>query len=114
MDCVDFSPFTLSPPLQRGEEPTAAQRKVANQLDDCFRNFGALYLTNIGITKEELAESFDVMKTLFAMPEEDKLEKLKPLEQVTNTGYLRSGCESLNPRRSPDMKEVRPLFALLL
>ena len=100
---VDFSPFVKEPIGTDG--PSAAQRKVAEAIDEACRTHGFVCLRNTGIPREALKETFDASETFFSMSHDQK-SRLKPLDPTTNTGYNGFGSEALNPRRGADLKEV--------
>lgn len=96
---VDFSSFSES------DDPVA-QLETAKEIDRINRHHGFVCLRNSGIPKERIQSAFDASKQLFEMSEASKKEQLKPLDPMTNTGYLGNKKEALNRNRSPDLKEA--------
>lgn len=102
---VDFTPFMADEGAVIGEAMTASQAAVAQQLHEVNSGTGFAYISNIGITAEDLQSWFAASKELFAIPEEYKLQVLPRIRPETNTGYSPVGQERLNSRRGADMKE---------
>lgn len=109
---IDFSSFMKAEGAVCGETPSVAQQKCAREINQAFRVHGFLFLQNIGVSEEDLQMYFDMAKSLFALPEEEKKTKLKQLDPVSNTGYAAAGIEALNRKRSPDLKEVSCLHCI--
>jgi isopenicillin N synthase-like dioxygenase len=87
-----------------GDEPTPEQRLTAGQIDAVFRRHGFLYLTDFGVSEEDVRVVFNNMKRLFALNDEEKA-KLSKFDPRTNTGFSKFAAEALNTLRPPDLKE---------
>ena len=56
---VDFSAFMSDEGVVVGDEPTAAQLSCAARINEvCRDDTGFLYMTNFGITDEDVADAF--------------------------------------------------------
>ena len=86
-----------------GDEPTPEQRLTAGQIDAVFRRHGFLYLTDFGVSEEDVRVVFNNMKRLFALNDEEKA-KLSKFDPRTNTGFSKFATEALNTLRPPDLK----------
>ena len=53
-----------------------------------------------------VAAAFQSAKALFDLDDDVKLDSLKQLDPLSNTGYFGFGKEALNRNRLPDLKEV--------
>mmetsp|Transcript_91021 Transcript_91021/g.235012 ORF Transcript_91021/g.235012 Transcript_91021/m.235012 type:complete len:330 (+) Transcript_91021:92-1081(+) len=102
---IDFTPFMVNEGAVIGDPMTPAQEAVTKQLDEVNTGTGFAYLSNIGITSEDLEGWFAASKELFALPEEVKHQRLQQMCPETNAGYSPEGQEKLNARRGADMKE---------
>lgn len=111
MRTIDFSSFMVEEGAIIGEPSTPAQIEAAGEIDAAFRDNGFLFLDNIGITTDELDRYYEMSAMLFALPDEEKMTKLKQINVETNAGYSGLGREHLNSTRSADLKEVRSLFS---
>lgn len=109
---IDFGPFMREEGAVCGESPTVEQRKCASEINEAFRVHGFLFLQNIGVTEEDLTAYYNMAGGLFALPEQHKNAKLKPLDPESNVGYAASGIETLNSKRAPDLKEVSCILGL--
>lgn len=103
---IDFNPFMLEKGAVCGKAPTVEQRQCASEINEAFRVHGFLFLQNIGVSEEDLKTYYDMAKDLFALSDQHKKTKLKPLDPDSNVGYAASGIETLNSKRPPDLKEV--------
>ena len=100
---VDFSAF-MSDEGVVGDEPTAAQLSCAAHINDTCTDNGFLYLTNFGISDEDVADAFAKSAALFALSGDEKT-KLNPYDPVTNLGFSAFASEALNARRPADLRE---------
>ena len=101
---VDFSAFMSDEGVVVGDEPTAAQLSCAARINDTCTDNGFLYLTNFGITDEDVADAFAKSAALFALSGDEKT-KLNPYDPVTNLGFSAFASEALNARRPADLRE---------
>jgi isopenicillin N synthase-like dioxygenase len=58
---------------------------------------GFFYITNIGLSQEEIDLQFAIAKAFFQLPEEDRLRHRAPLEEGNYNGYRPLGALSLFP-----------------
>ena len=84
---VDLSPFFSEGATKSTKEDTA--KEVAEK---CSIN-GCLAITGHGIPAEFLNEAFDLAKTLFDLPMEDKMKAPHPTGMVPHRGYSAPGKE---------------------
>ena len=101
---VDFSAFMSDEGVVVGDEPTAAQLSCAARINDTCTDNGFLYLTNFGLTDEDVADAFAKSAALFALSGDEKT-KLNPYDPVTNLGFSAFASEALNARRPADLRE---------
>ena len=102
---VDFSAFMSDEGVVVGDEPTAAQLSCAARINEvCRDDTGFLYMTNFGITDEDVADAFSKSAALFALGDDEKA-KLNPYDPVTNLGFSAFASEALNARRPADLRE---------
>ena len=94
---VDFSAFMSDEGVVVGDEPTAAQLSCAAHINDTCTDNGFLYLTNFGISDEDVADAFAKSAALFALSGDEKT-KLNPYDPVTNLGFSAFASEALNAR----------------
>jgi isopenicillin N synthase-like dioxygenase len=97
---VDFTSFSSS------NDATQEQRTItAQEIDEANRTHGFVCLRNSGISKSKLQAAFDASQELFSQSATQK-EKLKPIDPLSNTGYVGYGGEALNRSRRTDLKEA--------
>ncbi|KAF1977268.1 thymine dioxygenase [Bimuria novae-zelandiae CBS 107.79] len=105
---VDFGAF-----LNGGKEE---QERVAQQIDEAFRNVGFVYLKNHGVPKEKVEECFEWSKKFFALPLGTKMLAPHPPGGSHHRGYSAPGLEKVTQhtyeeeeiaksREVPDFKE---------
>ncbi|KAJ5787393.1 hypothetical protein N7457_002383 [Penicillium paradoxum] len=58
---------------------------------------GFFYITNIGLSQEEIDLQFAIGKAFFELPEEERLRHRAPLERGSYNGYRPLGALSLSP-----------------
>ncbi|KAG2033044.1 thymine dioxygenase [Suillus americanus] len=80
---VDFTPFLDG----------SAKQQAADQLLGSFKSSGFVYLTNFGISNEEVQEMFDWSKRFFALPHESKMLAPHPDSGMHHRGYSFPGQE---------------------
>ncbi|KAE8440520.1 hypothetical protein EG329_007402 [Mollisiaceae sp. DMI_Dod_QoI] len=69
------------------------KRAVAQKLYNAFHTYGWVYLTDFGITKEEIDEMFAMSKKYFDRPLDAKLKQTLN-DAETNQGYTPDGAEA--------------------
>ena len=94
---VDFAPFT--------SHDASKQQLVAQQIHDANCTHGFVCLRNSGISKSKISTAFASSRDLFAQSPAQK-ESLKPIDPMSNTGYVGYGVEALNSSRRTDLKEA--------
>ncbi|KAG1817133.1 thymine dioxygenase [Suillus subaureus] len=80
---IDFAPFLDG----------SAKQQVADQLLGSFKSAGFVYLTNFGLSNEEVQEMFDWSKRFFALPHESKMLAPHPGSGMHHRGYSFPGQE---------------------
>ncbi|KAL6239068.1 hypothetical protein BDW75DRAFT_199519 [Aspergillus navahoensis] len=110
---VDFSSW-LNP------EDGGSRQRVAQQLVDACQQVGFVRIINHSLSEEVLDEAFEWLKSLFALPEDDKLKAPHPEGWNVHRGYSWPGLEKVAQimsmgddqdtrkklREVPDVKEV--------
>ncbi|XP_042351964.1 UPF0676 protein C1494.01 [Plectropomus leopardus] len=100
---VDFGAYSLSVEDVSEEQ----MRKLSKELKTAFTEVGFVYLTNTGITQEEVECVMAVSKTFFLQPDEEKQPfSRKGFAICPNHGWVSMETERLNPERSGDLKEA--------
>ncbi|GIZ49205.1 hypothetical protein CKM354_001224000 [Cercospora kikuchii] len=82
--------------LSQFDQPGGKQR-LANQLRDAVHKVGFFYITNFGLSQEEVDRQFAIGKEIFALPEEEKLKHRARLEEGHYSGYRPKGTIELFP-----------------
>ena len=80
------------------------RQQVAAELDWAASEVGFMYVKNLGIDPEILAEAFASSKRFFAQPQ--NIKNLSDYSQEINHGYQPSGLQRLDPSVAPDLKEA--------
>ncbi|KAE9379596.1 oxidoreductase-like protein [Stipitochalara longipes BDJ] len=83
---VDFSPWTSSGSKE-------SRLKAAKELVKACHETGVVYISNHGIPESNVAEAFQWMQKFFALPDEKKMEVVRPPETLTFRGYQKVGAE---------------------
>lgn len=73
------------------------KEKLANQLRDAVQKVGFFYITNFGLSQDEVDHQFAIGKEIFALPEEEKLKHRADLEHGHYSGYRPKGTIELLP-----------------
>ena len=69
---------------------------VAHQLVEACRNVGFVYITNHGISSENLAQAFEWSKKLFDLKQEEKMLAPHPEGFAVHRGYSWPGLEKVS------------------
>lgn len=69
---------------------------------------GFFYITNIGLSQEEIDLQFAIAKAFFELPEEERLRHRAPLEDGSYNGYRPLGALSL----SPGMRDTLEFYSI--
>ena len=93
---IDFENFEKSSEKKR--------RQVATELDWAASEVGFMYVKNLGIDSNILAEAFASSKRFYAQPQ--NIKNLSGYSQEINHGYQPSGLQRLDPSVAPDLKEA--------
>src|SRR5260221_3339676 len=94
---IDVAPLVNGSPAQA--------RTVAKALGDACRDVGFFYVTGHGIPSELVARVFERSAAFFAAPASLK-EAASLSGRRDNRGYIRLGCEALDPGKPADVKEA--------
>jgi isopenicillin N synthase-like dioxygenase len=103
---VDLAPFMADSGITVGMAPTAAQIKVAAQIDRACRLHGFVHVVNFGLSSDLERAAFAESSSLFALSDNHKRDMLVRITPQTNTGYSPYMHESLNRSRPADLKEA--------
>ena len=98
----DLPVIDFAPALSGGED---GLRQVAAQIGAAAREIGFFYLSNHGVPRELVAETYAASAAFFDLPGETK-EALSIARVGNNRGYAGFGTESLDPEKLADAKEA--------
>ncbi|KAJ1705349.1 gibberellin 20-oxidase [Aspergillus flavus] len=73
------------------------KEKLAAQLKDAVHNIGFFYVTNFGLSPEEIDRQFAIGQELFELPESEKLKHRADLEAGNYNGYRPLGAIEILP-----------------
>ena len=88
------------------------KQKLANQLKDAVHNVGFFYITNFGLTQEQVDRQFAIGREFFQLPTEEKLKYRADLEHGNYNGYRPLGSGELLPGKR-DNVEMYNVFKFL-
>jgi isopenicillin N synthase-like dioxygenase len=71
--------------------------KLAAQLDKAIQEVGFFYITNIGLTSEQVDRQFAIGKKILDLPETEKLKHRADLEDGSYNGYRPLGSIKILP-----------------
>lgn len=91
---IDISRASTSTPLDRN--------KIAQELAQACRQVGFVYITGHGIPPETIEKTFDVSKSLFDLPQEEKMKAPHPPGGAVHRGYSYPGQEKVSQATSDD------------
>ncbi|KAI3371066.1 hypothetical protein L3Q82_023708 [Scortum barcoo] len=101
---VDFGAYSLDRKDVLLDEPT---HSLSQELRKAFVDVGFVFLTNTGVTQEEVDRAMEVSKKFFLQPDELKRPfRRGNFANSPNHGWVSLETESLNPRRPGDLKEA--------
>ncbi|KAI0014489.1 hypothetical protein F4779DRAFT_612777 [Xylariaceae sp. FL0662B] len=92
LDWVDLVILDLS----QFDQPSGKQ-KLAAQLFDAIQKIGFFYVTNFGLTQEQVDRQFAIGKEVFKLPTEEKLKYRADLENGGYNGYKPLGLREVRP-----------------
>ncbi|KAA8647687.1 hypothetical protein EYZ11_010140 [Aspergillus tanneri] len=73
------------------------KEKLAAQLKDAVHEVGFFYVTNFGLTQEQIDQQFAIAKEFFSLPEEKRCSFRAPLEEGIYNGYRPLGSIEILP-----------------
>ena len=73
------------------------KQKLAGQLFDAINKIGFFYITNFGLSQDEVDEQFAIGNDFFELPTEKKLQYRADLENGGYNGYKPMGIRQLKP-----------------
>ncbi|KAI0852785.1 Clavaminate synthase-like protein [Daldinia vernicosa] len=82
--------------LSQFDQPDGKQ-KLAAQLFDAIQKIGFFYITNFGLTQEQVDRQFAIGKEVFQLPTEEKLKYRADLEHGGYNGYKPLGLRQVKP-----------------
>lgn len=97
--------------LSKFDQPGGKQL-LANQLKDAVHNIGFFYITNFGLSQEEVNHQFAIGREIFALPMEEKLKYRADLEHGHYSGYRPLGAAEQYPGLR-DNYEMYNVFKLI-
>ncbi|KAF4309283.1 2OG-Fe oxygenase superfamily protein [Botryosphaeria dothidea] len=92
LDWADLATLDLSQ-----YDTPGGRQKLAAQLFDAIQNVGFFYVTNFGLSQEEVDRQFAIGKELFKIPMEEKLKYRANLEEGGYNGYKPLGLREIRP-----------------
>ncbi|CAI7648605.1 unnamed protein product [Penicillium viridicatum] len=101
---ADIVTIDLSEYDRPGGKETLAQKFKQEMLTD----EGFFYITNIGLSQEEIDLQFAIAKAFFEQPEEERLRHRAPLKDGSYNGYRPLGALSL----FPGMKDTLEFYSI--
>ncbi|KAH9904427.1 Clavaminate synthase-like protein [Xylariomycetidae sp. FL2044] len=82
--------------LSQFEQPGGKER-LAKQLFDAIQRIGFFYITNFGLSQEQVDRQFAIGKEVFELPTEEKLKYRADLENGGYNGYKPRGIREVRP-----------------
>lgn len=82
--------------LSEFDQP-GGKEKLAAQLKDVVHEIGFFYVTNFGLTQEQVDRQFAIAKEFFSLPEEERRSFRAPLEEGIYNGYRPLGSIEILP-----------------
>ncbi|CAJ1055964.1 -oxoglutarate-dependent dioxygenase htyE-like [Xyrichtys novacula] len=99
----DFSAFSLD----KKDIDKEQLNILSKEFKGAFTELGFLFLTNTGITYEEVKNVMDISRTFFLQPDKLKLPFTRGnFSHNPNHGWVALEIEKLDPRRPGDLKEA--------
>jgi len=78
-------------------DTSGGKQKLAAQLFDAINKIGFFYITNFGLSQDEVDEQFAIGKDFFELPIDEKLKYRADLENGGYNGYKPMGIRQLKP-----------------
>lgn len=85
---IDLSAFLCG-------SPAAERPETAKQLVEACRNVGLVYIKNHGIPSMEIEKAFNLSRTIFTLPDVEKLKAPHPPGWAHHRGYSHPGLENV-------------------
>ncbi|KAM0478886.1 hypothetical protein ACHAPX_004864 [Trichoderma viride] len=82
--------------LSQFEEP-GGKARLAKQLQEAIQKIGFFYITNFGLSQEQVDRQFAIGKEVFRLPTEEKLKYRAELEKGGYNGYKPLGLREVAP-----------------
>ncbi|KAF4551898.1 Non-heme dioxygenase in morphine synthesis N-terminal-containing protein 2 [Elsinoe fawcettii] len=82
--------------LSKFDQPGGKQ-ELAAQLREAVHNVGFFYITNFGLSQESIDRQYAIGKSIFDLPEDEKLKYRADLESGNYNGYRPKGVIELAP-----------------
>jgi len=82
--------------LEDFDRPGGKER-LTKQLFEAVQNIGFFYIINFGLTQDEVDRQFAIGKSLFSLPESEKLKFRADLEHGGYNGYRPLGLREIKP-----------------
>lgn len=92
LDWADLVTLDLSKYDQVG-----GKQELANQLKNAVHNVGFFYITNFGLSQDEVDRQFAIGREVFSLPMEEKLKYRADLQNGNYNGYRPLGAAELVP-----------------
>ncbi|KAM7002786.1 uncharacterized protein LKV04_004005 isoform 3-T3 [Tautogolabrus adspersus] len=106
---VDFGAYSINQP----DVSDKHLHILSKQLKTAFTEVGFVFLTNTGISHEEVDRVMDISEKFFLQPDELKQPfSRKSFAKVPNHGWVSLETERLNQRRPGDLKEAFNVVSL--
>lgn len=80
-------------------------RTIAKDMEYALSTLGFMSISNLDVTREQLAEIFTLSEVFFAQSKETKFES-RYRSAIENFGYQGQGVEYLDPTKPADVKET--------
>lgn len=103
---IDFTSF--SDPSSSVE----SQISVAKDVLEAFKSNGFVYLSNVVVSKEMVAEAFQWSEKFFQLPLEIKKEALHPYDGSYHRGFSPIGFEKIRPLKNSGKIEAQDQISL--
>lgn len=98
-------------PIFDSQSNSQQRQEAASALTDACHRYGFVAITGHNVSPKHLRKAFDTLKTLFALPREDKMKAPHPAGAVPHRGYSAPGREkvSMKERAKDSTTEVRKI-----
>ena len=80
------------------------KEKLAAQLKDAVHNVGFFYITNFGLSQDEVDRQFAIGKEFFSLPTEQKVKYRADLEHGNYNGYRPRGSGEVLPGKRDNVE----------